>query len=223
MNAFDFFRCKKVTRLCHFTKLKDLVHILSSADGILSSDKIAPDIREQKDPMRYDGELGYVCCSIEYPNSWYLRTIKNRDSDNVFKDWVAIYIDLSILQNSPAKFCPCNSAKDHGTHIFSDVNKLNTLFVPQVFGHSRSNTMCECCPTNDQAEVLIKGNIPLQFLTGFAVSDENNARTLYSILTVFKIEALPIYCAPDVLSTNWSKLVRIGQRPKEELFSAKES
>ena len=82
--------------------------------------------------------------------------------------------------------------------------------------------MCSCCPTNDQAEVLIKGNIPRQFLTGIAVIDKDNARTVYSILEVLKRESLPIYCAPDVLNTNWSKLVRIGQRPKEELFSAKE-
>lgn len=222
MNAFNFLRNKNVTRLCHFTKLKDLVHILSSEDGILASNQIDSDIKDQKDTNRYDGEPDYVCCSIEYPNSWYLRTAKKRDDDNVFKDWGVIYIDLSILQNSCAKFCPCNAAKDHGTHIFSDINKLNELFAPQVSGYSRSSNMCSCCPTNDQAEVLIKGNIPRQFLTGIAVIDKDNARTVYSILEVLKVGVLPIYCAPDVLNTNWSKLVRIGKRPKEELFSAKE-
>ena len=67
MSCLNYLLNRGVTRLCHFTKLKDLTHILLSDDGIVSSTAIRPDVKDQKDPERYDGELDYVCCSIEYP------------------------------------------------------------------------------------------------------------------------------------------------------------
>jgi hypothetical protein len=78
-----------ITRLCHFTQSRKLAHILTELDGIWSTARlveIAPDLLDRMDQSRFDGHTNHICCSIEYPNTWYLNKI--RDSDPLFKEWV---------------------------------------------------------------------------------------------------------------------------------------
>ena len=117
MGAREFLEARGVTRLCHFTKLQLLTHILSSDEGILASDSIRSDVKTVTDTDRYDSELQYVCCSIEYPNSWFLRQAQQRNSDQIFRDWIVLYIDLRILDYRDAKFCACKR-KGCGSYIF---------------------------------------------------------------------------------------------------------
>ena len=219
MSCLNYLLNRGVTRLCHFTKLKDLTHILLSDDGIVSSTAIRPDVKDQKDPDRYD----YVCCSIEYPNSWYLRQAQQRDADHVFRDWVTIYIDLDILNYRDVKFCPCNAATDCGAHILSDKSKICDLYSsPNVVKRVRSPKMLQCCPTDDQSEILIRDNIPYSFFSGIAVCNETVAQQVYSIIRTCEKKPLPIYIAPDVLNTNWSSSIRAGIRPEETKLTVKE-
>lgn len=223
MSCLNYLLNRGVTRLCHFTKLKDLTHILLSDDGIVSSIAIRPDVKDQKDPERYDGELDYVCCSIEYPNSWYLRRAQQRDADHVFRDWVTIYIDLDILNYRDVKFCPCNAATHCGAHILSDKSKICDLYSsPNVVNRVRSPKMLQCCPTDDQSEILIRDNIPYSFFSGIAVCNETVAQQVYSIIRTCEKKPLPIYIAPDVLNTNWSSSIRAGIRPEETKLTVKE-
>ena len=73
MSAYDILTTRGVTRLCHFTKLQNLTHIITSADGVLASSSIRQDTKNVNDVARYDGELDFVCCSVQYPNSWFLK------------------------------------------------------------------------------------------------------------------------------------------------------
>lgn len=220
MKAYDFFMSKQVTRLCHFTKMKDVTHIIDSQCGIMSVNRINKEIKNPKDTERYDGELDYICCSIEYPNSWFMRSAKNRDRDLIFDTWIVIYISLDILKYRDVKFSPCNAAKHHGKYIFSDVEKLETLYCHEVLHRIRTPKMISGCPTDDQAEVLIKDNIPYRFIEGFAVADEVSGETLYSILATMNSRKLPIYLAPEILGTGWSNMVRNGCRPTEKKLFA---
>ncbi len=219
MGAHNFLKDRGVTRLCHFTKLQMLTHILSPNEGILASDSIRSDVKTVTDCDRYDGELQYVCCSIEYPNSWFLRQAQQRDTDQVFRDWVVLYIDLGILDYRDAKFCACNAGKSRGRYIFSDLNRLGTLYSsPTVLGRQRNPKMIKCCPTDDQAEVLIKDSVPRSYIYGIAVGNNDVGARVAAILTTFSIPDKRIFVAPDVLNTNWSNIVRNGGRPKETLF-----
>lgn len=219
MSSVDYFKDRDVTRLCHFTKLKDLTHILLSDSGISSSTAIRSDIKDQKDPERYDGELEYICCSIEYPNSWYLRKAQQRDTDLVFREWITIYINLDILNERDFKFCPCNAATKCGAHILSDESKIPDLYEsPSLYGRNRTPHMLQCCPTDDQAEILIKDNIPYRFFSGIAVSNEEIASRVYAMIKTYGKPNIPIYIAPDVLNTNWSNMIRQGVRPTETSF-----
>ena len=172
MSAYDILSSRGVTRLCHFTKLQSFTHIITSPEGILSSDSIRQDTKNVLDSARYDGELDHICCSIQYPNSWFLNKAIERNSDQIFKDFIVLYIDLSILNEREAKYCPCNSSRENGAYICSDMDSIDSIFAGVVgtFKYPRSPKMLQCCPTDGQAEILIKGNIPPKYITGIAVT-----------------------------------------------------
>lgn len=219
MSAYDILKARGVTRLCHFTKLQSLAHILSSEDGILASSSIRQDTKNVTDMERYDGELEYVCCSIEYPNSWFLDKLKQRDVDRVFREWVVLYIDLEILNRRYAKFCPCNASKLSGAYIRSDMENVGAIFASAVstFKHPRSPHMLPCCPTDGQAEILIKGNIPRGFIIGIATGNSEIAGHVYAMMKTCRTNPIMLYMAPDVLNTAWSNLIRTGHRPGETI------
>jgi len=47
------------------------------------------------DHSRYDGRDDLICCSIEYPNSYYFANVRN--NDRLFKDWVVLTIKPEYL------------------------------------------------------------------------------------------------------------------------------
>ncbi len=214
----DYLVSRGVTRLCHLTKLVNLVHILSSCDGILASQNIDPDIIKQNDPLRSDGKPDFVCCSVQYPNAWYLRDVKNRDTDRIFTDWVVIFIDLDILDQRKILFSPCNAATANGRHISGSAIEICKLYADETVSRKREQTLLSCCPTDDQAEILVSDNIPVRFFTGFAVSSEEKAAHLYALLNVNRVGEIPIYISPDLLSTSWSRLAHNGVYPAETLY-----
>lgn len=217
MSAYDILTARGVTRLCHFTKFQSLTHIIPSADGIQASSSIRQDTKNVTDRARYDGELDYVCCSVQYPNSWFLKKAMQNNTDKIFKDWVVLYIDLSILNHKSAKFCPCNASKNFGTHIDSDMDNIDSIFATSVptFQYPRSPRMLASCPTDGQAEILINDSIAREFITGIAVGTEEVAKRVYAMLKLYGVEQIPLYIAPDVLTPNWSQMIKNGRLPDE--------
>lgn len=217
MSAYDNLTMRGVTRLCHFTKLQNLTHIITSSDGILASSSIRQDTKNVNDAARFDGELDYVCCSVQYPNSWFLNKAIQNNSDILFKDWVVLYIDLKVLNDRDAKFCPCNASKSNGAYINDNMDDIGSIFFHTMptFKYSRSPKMLSCCPTDGQAEILIKNSIPREFICGIAAGNEDVAKRVYSMLKICGIEHIAVYIAPDVLTTRWSTLIKDGSLPDE--------
>ena len=100
------------------------------------------------------------------------------------------------------------------------MDSIDSVFadVVKTFKYPRSPKMLQCCPTDGQAEILIKGNIPPKFITGIAVGNQDIASRVYGILKVFNTKLIPIYIAPDVLTTRWSNMIKNGRYPTETLF-----
>lgn len=219
---YDFLKEKGVTRLCHFTKVKNFVHILTSSDGIVATKFIKADIREQNDLNRCDGELDYVCCSIEYPNSWYWEKVKSRDNDFVFREWVIICVDLEIVKNRKIKYSVCNAALCNGRYIKEELSFFEDMYAPklQICKRSleRTSNMLTCCPTDDQAEILIHYNIPIKYIKAVIVGNEDTADNINAILKMYKMD-LDIFIAPSICDKSWSSMVRNGIRPTEEKFN----
>lgn len=220
-DVYDYLLKRGVTRLCHFTKTKSFVHILNSSDGILATSFIKSDVKEQNDMNRLDNNLDYVCCSIEYPNSWYWEKVKSRDNDAIFRDWIILCIDLEIIKHQKIKFCPCNAASGNGRYIREELSVFDEMYKEElsVSGKLRFRThkMLACCPTDDQAEILIYSDIPLRYIKGIVVGSETSADNIQAILMTCN-KKLDIFVAPDVCNTNWSTLVRNGLRPAEKKF-----
>ena len=217
MSAYDVLVARGVTRLCHFTKLQSLTHIITSENGILASKSIRQDTKNVNDTARYDGELDHVCCTIQYPNSWFLKRAIQDNHDKIFSDWVVLYINLTILKHKIAKFCPCNASRSKGAYIEGNMDYIDSIFANSVstFRFPRSTRMLSSCPTDGQAEILIKDSIPREYIIGIAVGNKDVARRVYAMLKIYGLEHIPIYIAPDVLTPNWSNMIKNGHQPDE--------
>jgi hypothetical protein len=220
MNAYDILMARGVTRLCHFTKFQSLTHIIPSEEGILASSSIRQDTKNVTDRERYDNELDYVCCSVEYPNSWFLQNaMKKNNTDILFGDWIVLYIDLNILNYKTSKFCPCNASKGRGAYINGNMEEVESIFESSVptFPYPRSLKMLASCPTDGQAEILIKDNIPREYIIGIATKNEDVAKRVYAMLKMYGVERIPIYVAQDIITPEWSKMIKDGRRPDETM------
>jgi hypothetical protein len=211
-----------ISRLCHFTQSRKLAHILTDLDGVRSVAELrqqAPDLLDQLDAARRDGHLDHICCSIEYPNTWYLRQI--RDRDTLFRDWVILYLSPDLIWREQTLFSPRNAAAESGALIQGGFASFIRLFAPSVQGaqgrvRSRTSAMLPCCPTDDQAEVLVQGHIARTDIIGLAVPTESAARTEQRRLSFLHgIPQIPWYVAPALFDITWSDSIRRGQRPQE--------
>lgn len=220
MTPYEILINRGVTRLCHFTKFSSLTQIITSDDGILASDYIRSDVKAVTDADRYDGAPDHISCTVEYPNSWYFKVAEQKNADKIFRDWVVIYIDPKILNVRQAKFCPCNAGKANGCHICDKMESIESIYDERVpmFEYNRTESMLSCCPTNGQAEIMIKHSIPPKFFIGIAVISDDMARRVYAMLKTIEFGDIPIFISPCVFTNKWSEMARKGIRPTETLF-----
>ena len=169
-----------ITRLCHFTPSRNLAHIVSDPRGILASRYLRDEERvlfNPTDEIRLDGFPDHVCCSVEYPNSWYLRTARKREV--LFRDWVVLVISPSYLWKPGTKFCPRNAAAT-GARVQEGVEAFQALFDDTVshggISYRRRPKHPDFLPTDEQAEVLIPGRIDRSDVIAVAVRDDEQAR-----------------------------------------------
>ena len=219
VKAYEYLLGRGATRLCHFTKVQSLTHILLSEDGILATAFISGDIIQQNDMARLDNQTDYVSCSLQYPNCWYWEEAKNRDNDIIFSEWVVLTIDLEILKSIKYKFCSCNAARNCGIYISDDLCKIPDLYGnPNMLGRYRKLSMLSCCPTDDQAEIIVYKNIPISYINGVIVGNNDSAKHIAAILKTVG-RKIPIYVSADVCNKNWSNMVRRGVKPFETEYT----
>lgn len=222
IKAYEYLLSRGATRLCHFTKVKSLTHILTIESGIRATEFIPKDIRQQNDTERYDNATDYVSCSLQYPNCWYWKKAKGRDTDAIFKEWVVLSIDLGILKERTFKFSPCNANIGSGSHIESDPLKIEEIFRKLPISGKcppRPQAMLSCCPTDDQAEIMVHENIPIRCINGVIVGNCDNANNIAAIIkTAGKV--IPVYISAEVCNTAWSKMVRQGVKPTEIAYTS---
>jgi hypothetical protein len=97
------------------------------------------------------------------------------------------------------------------------MENIESIFADAVpmFQYPRSPNMLSSCPTNGQAEILIKDNIPRDLIIGIAVGNDDIARRIFAMLKTCGVKQISIFIAPDVLTANWSNMIRNGRRPSE--------
>ena len=214
-----------IHRLCHFTASRNLSHMLSNGHGILASSHLRDDERavlNPTDPKRLDGHEDHVCCSIEFPNAWFFRLA--RGAEQLFRDWVVLYLDPHYLWERGTKFSPSNASRDRGAHIAEGLDGFRGLFAACVEGKEsfvRGRTHPLYLPTDQQAEVLVPDRIPRTDILGVAVRDERQAKSEIARWGMLRIEGPPVVIVPEFYDPDLlSSLLLAGQRPDERPWDA---
>jgi len=217
-----------IERLCHFTPSRNLVHIASGKLGVLATANLKADERNVYTPTdlrRLDGHVGYISCSVQYPNAWYFD--KARSAGTLFKDWVIMLIDPRHLWVKGTRFCPRNAAGAGGRQVSEGASAFLGLFEDSVLGaygnaYIRSAKHLPCCPTDEQAEVLVPDAIPLQDVLGVVVSSDTQARNELARFRHLQIRAdqFPIIVSPTLFDKRaLSRCIRSGSRPAETIWN----
>lgn len=207
---------RNITRLCHFVHTNVLLHILNNNEGVKAVDFISQDILFQNDTQRLDGKTDYINCSIQYPNWWYLRRVKNNNP--IFSDWAILFIDPIVASFDTTQFCKVNAAKRCGAYIKKGYGAFHELFQPQVEQQIRPSTMLSNAPTDDQAEVLIYEKIPIEYIQGIAFENERIAREKIIEWQVMGFKPIDVYIAPQLFEISTSKAIRLGNEPSISLY-----
>ena len=217
-----------ITRLCHFTPSRSLSHILAGGTGILPSKLLKEEDRLLYNPtdlQRLDGHAGHICCSIEYPNAWYLDRAKR--GEILFCDWVVIFVDPNVLASQGTLFCPRNAAAGYGAYIAAGYDAYERMFAQRVPGaqgavRSRTSQHLPCSPTDDQAEVLVPNFIPLENIMAIGVSSQEQAQMERLRLTILGIDVtnFKFVVSPTLFNKyDLSASIRAGHRPSETLWN----
>lgn len=207
-----------IKRICHFTKSKNLSHILNDFKGIYAIDFLPENYKDCNDSLRLDGKTDYICCSIEYPNIFYLDRIKN--NDKLFKDWIILSIDPKIMCLEKTLFSKVNAATEKGRYITKGGGGFKSLFDNNIVTTKRSIkrecTMIESSPTDIQAEVLIYHKIPLEYINGIIVKNELQARDEFFRMKLWGGKNdIPIIVAPELFNKDLSNKILAGTIPEE--------
>lgn len=217
----------RITRICHVTPLRNLVHI-ATGKGLLSSAALTEAERRaftQQDLERWDGHPDHICCSIEYPNAWYYQ--QKAGNDAIFRTWVVMTIDPKHLAQERTRFCHRNASARGGAYIRDGIEGLCGMYQSPVEGaggrtYTRTPTHLQQCPTDNQAEVLVPRFIPIADVKTIALSTEEQAASVYVGLeqiggdpTRFVFTVAAELFQPWVLSNAISR----GTRPQERVWS----
>lgn len=218
----------RVTRICHLTPTRNFVHIASGGDGLLSTAALQQSERRefhQQDLQRLDGYPDYISCSIEYPNAWYLRRRRQsaEGEARLFSDWVVLTIKPDYLWDDDTLFCPRNAAAEGGRLVQPGVEAFDGLFAARVRGaygrdYVRTEARPPACPTDEQAEVLVRQRIALEDILRIVVYDNTQAAREYVRLTQLEVpeERIRLTVCPEFFEPYALKrLLERGERPVE--------
>lgn len=212
-----------ITRLCHFTQSRNMAHIFDDPYGLYSTRTLIDNDMPHNptDSNRYDGRDDLVCCSIEYPNTYYFFNVRNKDQ--LFKDWVVLYVDPRHLWHPDTYFCQCNAAKNRGFYIQNGLRGFQSLFSQTSPGitFKRNERHLPAAATDIQAEVLVTDPVPLESISGVAVQNDEQAQRELCRLRLQGISLdIPIYVVPTFFDRRTlSRSIQNGTRIAETLYN----
>ncbi|QNA83784.1 DUF4433 domain-containing protein [Sphingomonas sp. So64.6b] len=148
---------------------------------------------------------------------------KARQNEVLFPDWVVLFVKPHHLEAEGTLFSPRNAAAGCGRHLAAGVDAFDAMFPASLVGaYDRTLTRLPrhlpCSPTDDQAEVLVRGRIPAEDIIGIGVSTntqglEERLRLEYCGVDVHRLNFV---VAPELFDkTSLSRAIRSGKRPVE--------
>jgi len=173
----EIVRKRDINYLVHFTRESNVSSILNH--GLIPRlhliEKNIP--FALNDEIRLDGSLDASCMSISFPN--YKMFYRYRCLyPNV--SWVVLAYKSSILWNFDCAFCHENAASNNTRAIpFAErhtATALEDMFADRDRYPSRDTSkLTNNFPTHPQAEVLVYGIIPPDYIAGILCPDSDSA------------------------------------------------
>ncbi len=154
-----------IQRLCHFTRVEFLPSIFRDRQILPTSDLLRRDPGcSRNDVRRRDEHLECVSCTVQYPNLWVLEQFRGRYPD--CRGWVILILRPDRLWGEGTLYSPVNAATNNGEHVRDGIAGFNAMFMRYSPSHRdhppyRGSTHLSSCPTDNQAEVLVPGAIPI--------------------------------------------------------------
>lgn len=170
----EILKQRQIDRLYHFTQAENLENIFRygiAPRTILDRRRIRSCYN---DDYRYDNCMDAVCTSIEFPN--YKMFYKLRQ-DNPEIDWAVLRLDADVLCDFECAYCWTNAGDASVYNVPLEQRMRKEAFL-ELFGNKPGYPkreelhISDWYPTNPQAEVLVFGIIPIDYIQN--IYFENN-------------------------------------------------
>lgn len=141
------------------------------------------DYIEFTDDIRFD-DKSYINLSIQHPNSFLFSRFRQKTADESHVYWCVLKIDKKYIYNADTLFSVTNAANSYNKRnvgVTGDINKFRMMFansLPIVTSYSSRtltrNGLKGKYPTDEQAEVLVKNEIPVSDILQVCFKDDND-------------------------------------------------
>lgn len=193
------FQSEIITRgieyLIHFTPTINLYSILEQ--GKLMSRSVLENLDIEQfdildyvqftDNVRYD-DKSFINLSISGPNTFLFSKFQDRTKDDITINWCVLKIEPKHIYEKETKFAVTNAASNaaNSIGITSDIEKFKMLFADNInipFGIR--NRIKPKFPTNVQAEVLVKDEIPVESIIKVCFDSQESLASAKAALSEF--------------------------------------
>lgn len=141
------------------------------------------DYVEFTDDIRFD-DKSYINLSIQHPNSFLFSRFRQKTADESHVYWCVLKIDKKYIYKADTLFSVTNAANSYNKRnvgVTGDINKFRMMFansLPIVTSYSSRtitrNALKGKYPTDEQAEVLVKNEIPVSDILQVCFKDDND-------------------------------------------------
>lgn len=182
--------------LVHFTPTINLLSIFewgkilsrSLIEQFGANQKDLLDYVEFVDKIRLDNK-NYINLSIQHPNSFLFTKFRQRTINDCHIKWCVLKIDKKYIYHKDTLFSVTNAANGHNK-ITGDIDKFKKMFEPSlqiITAHDRRNIsrddLPDQYPTDEQAEVLVKDEIPISDIIQVCFNDDNDLASAKAALS----------------------------------------
>ncbi|MFJ1353875.1 DarT ssDNA thymidine ADP-ribosyltransferase family protein [Capnocytophaga canimorsus] len=156
------------------------------------------DYVEFTDEIRFDDKKNYINLSIQHPNSFLFNRFQQKTINMIHIRWCVIKINPKYIYHQDTLFSVTNAANSHNKKqigITGDIEKFKKMFDEQIqvvtSYNSRvvsRNGLLTKYPTDEQAEVLVKNEIPISDFLQICFRNENELNSTKAALSGFNTE-----------------------------------
>lgn len=141
------------------------------------------DYVEFTDEVRFD-DKSYINLSVQHPNSFLFNRFRQRTAEFSHINWCVLKIDKKYIYEKHTLFSITNAANGHNKRnvgVTGDLDKFKRLFdnsINVVTSYNtrtiQRNNLKDKYPTDEQAEVLVKNEIPIDAIIEICFKDAND-------------------------------------------------